>query len=173
VAVLRKKLLSRVRPALAMLVVSLGMTACADGDMSLPDTRCRGHVGAAHVIASGDDFGGWQVIAYDGWDQYEYAVMFDHPQAFTGCGLVGDQDAPLAQGGGAGQNRDGRFQYVFGAALNPVESVTVLFNGGPVLGLPLKEIPGMRHRFFGVMAPGEGGWSLEGRDAGGQLVSRL
>lgn len=156
-----------------MLFVSLGLVSCSDNEMSLPETRCRGHVGPAHVVATGEEFGGWQVVAYDGWDQYEYAVAFDHPQALTGCGLVGDEDAPLAQGGGAGRSSGERFQYVFGAALPPVESVTVLFNGGPVVGLPLREVPGMRHRFFGVMVPGEGGWSLEGRDAGGQIVSRL
>lgn len=157
-----------------MLVVALGLTSCSDGgELALPETRCRGSVGAAHVVASGDDFGGWQVVAYDGWDQYEYAVMFDHPQALTGCGLVGDENAPLAQGGGAGSRRGERFQYVFGAALAPVVSVTVLFNGGPIVGVPLEEVPGMRHRFFGVMVPGEGGWSIEGRDAGGRIVSRL
>lgn len=157
-----------------MLIVSLGLASCSDrAELALPETRCRGHVGPAHVAASGEEFGGWQVVAYDGWDQYEYAVAFDHPKAYTGCGLVGAVDAPLAQGGGAGRNRGDPFQYVFGAALPPVETVTVLFNGGPVIGLPLKQIPGMRHRFFGVMAPGEGGWSLEGRDGSGQIVSRL
>jgi len=157
-----------------VLIVSLGLASCSDrAELALPETRCRGHVGPAHVAASGEEFGGWQVVAYDGWDQYEYAVAFDHPKAYTGCGLVGAVDAPLAQGGGAGRNRGDPFQYVFGAALPPVETVMVLFNGGPVIGLPLKQIPGMRHRFFGVMAPGEGGWSLEGRDGSGQIVSRL
>ncbi|HEX2042201.1 MAG TPA: hypothetical protein VHF24_06140 [Acidimicrobiales bacterium] len=156
-----------------VVVLSLmGLTSCADGDRALPRTRCRGHVGAAHVVARGSEFGGWRLIAYDGWENREYALMFDHPAVNWGCGTVGRENASLAHGGGSGETDRGPLRYVLGAVLPPVESVTLIFQGGNVVDPPLGGAPGMRHRFFGAMAEGTGSWVVLGKDASGKVVAR-
>jgi hypothetical protein len=160
-------------PVVTLVVLSLlGLTSCAEGEPALPRTRCRGHVGAAHVVARGNDFGGWRLIAYDGWESRPYALMFDHPDVNWGCGTVGRENAPLAHGGGSGETDRGPLRYVLGAVLPPVESVTVIFQGGAVVDPPLGGVPGMRHRFFGAMSPGTGSWVVLGKDATGKVVER-
>lgn len=158
----------------ALILLSLlGLTSCADGERALPRTRCRGHVGDAHVVAEGDDFGGWRLIAYNGWENRQYALMFDHPDVNWGCGTVGRENAPVAHGGGSGITDRGPLRYVLGAVLPPVESVTVIFQDGPVVEAPLRGAPGMRHRFFGAMSAGTGSWVVVGKDASGRVVSRV
>ena len=171
---MRRSRVSSTRHSVAtiVLVSLLGLSSCADGERPLPQSRCRGHVGAAHVVAEGKDFGGWRLIAYNGWENHEYALMMDNPEVNWGCGTVGREDAPLAHGGGSGVTDRGPLRYVLGAVLPPVESVSVLFQGGPVVDPPLGGVPGMRHRFFGAMSEGTGSWVVEARDAQGKVVSR-
>ena len=163
---------SRLWVAALVLLSLLGLAACETRERALPRTRCRGHVGAAHVVARGTDFGGWRLIAYDGWEQRPYALMFDHPKVNWGCGTVGRENAPLAHGGGSGITDEGPLRYVLGAVLPPVESVTIVFQGGAVVDPPLGAVPGMRHRFFGAMAEGTGSWVVLGKDASGKVVER-